>query len=236
MPTLEYTVKRSPRARHVRLTVSAESGLSVVIPKRFDAKKIPAILQSKENWIAKKLEQVAERRRFFEPELAVRLPVELSLRAVGQEWSIAYREDSSKAGLWLRADGGSLCISGRELERAAVVAKLKEWLREKMREDVFPLVHSIADECGFSYRAILVKSQRTRWASCSSRKNLSLNTKLLFLPPELVRYVIVHELCHTVHLNHSAKFWRLVARHEAAYEDLHRRLREGWRYVPGWAG
>jgi YgjP-like, metallopeptidase domain len=59
-----------------------------------------------------------------------------------------------------------------------------------------------------SLHGLLVKSQRTRWASCSAKKNLSLNTKLLFLSPDLVRYVLIHELCHTVYMDHSKEFWR----------------------------
>jgi predicted metal-dependent hydrolase len=104
-----------------------------------------------------------------------------------------------------------------------------------VREQLFPRVRQIAGKNGFAIRDLMVKSQRTRWASCSSKKNLCLNTKLLFIPPDLVRYVITHELCHTVHMNHSAEFWRLVACHEPAYRVLDDALREAWKKVPAWA-
>jgi predicted metal-dependent hydrolase len=66
------------------------------------------------------------------------------------------------------------------------------------------------------------------------RGNLALNTKLLFLPPELLRYVLVHELCHTVHMNHSKDFWRLVECHEPRYRVLDQQLRAAWKPVPRW--
>ncbi len=60
--------------------------------------------------------------------------------------------------------------------------------------------------------------------------------KLLFLPPELVRYVFVHELCHTVHMNHSREFWRFLAVKEPGYMELDKQLRTAWRLVPAWLG
>jgi predicted metal-dependent hydrolase len=96
-------------------------------------------------------------------------------------------------------------------------------------------VANLARKHGLELGALFVKSQRTRWASCSASKNVALNTKLLFLSPELVRYVLIHELCHTVHMNHSHDFWRLVACHEPGYRLLDQALREAWKIVPPWA-
>ena len=90
------------------------------------------------------------------------------------------------------------------------------------------------EDRGFKVGKVLVKSQRTRWASCSGRGNVSLNLKLLFVPAPLVRYVFIHELCHLVHPNHSRDFWGLVASHEPDYRKPDRELRQAWRYVPAW--
>jgi predicted metal-dependent hydrolase len=98
--------------------------------------------------------------------------------------------------------------------------KLKGGLRVKVRELLFPIAEQLASKHGFALRGLLVKSQRTRWASCSAKKNLSLNTKLLFLPPDLVHHALTHELCHTVYMNHSRAFWRLVASNEPHYKAL----------------
>src|SRR5262249_44058438 len=79
------------------------------------------------------------------------------------------------------------------------------------------------------------KRQRTRWASCSRRKTLSLNSKLLFLPPELVEYVLTHELCHLVEMNHSTRFWAVLAEHCPQFREFDTRLRDMWKVVPRWA-
>ena len=104
----------------------------------------------------------------------------------------------------------------------------------KVREELFPLAEKLATKHRLTLGGLLVKSQRTRWASCSARRNLSLNTKLLFLSPDLVRYAMIHELCHTVYMNHSNEFWRMVAAHEPSYRVLDRSLREAWKSVPQW--
>ena len=97
MRTPEYTVTQSSKAKNIRLKVTPEDGLAVVIPRGFDESKIPAILRRKKTWISEKLEQAEERRRFFEPRPIVHLPEQLPLRALGQEWRIMYRGDESKA-------------------------------------------------------------------------------------------------------------------------------------------
>jgi len=85
------------------------------------------------------------------------------------------------------------------------------------------------------YGAISVRGQRTRWASCSSRGNINLNYRLLFLHPDVVRYILNHELCHTVHLNHSRSFWSLLATLEPDYKVFNDQAKKGMEEVPGWA-
>ncbi|MBI4086596.1 M48 family metallopeptidase [Candidatus Kaiserbacteria bacterium] len=66
-------------------------------------------------------------------------------------------------------------------------------------------------EYSFSYKRVFIKNQKSCWGSCSEKGNLNFNYKLLFLPPHIADYVIIHELCHLAELNHSPKFWSLVA-------------------------
>ena len=88
----------------------------------------------------------------------------------------------------------------------------KEFLTHKERASAFVmrrLARFNADNA-FRVNCVSIKHQRAQWGSCSDKKNLNFNYKILFLPPRLRDYVIVHELCHTRELNHSARFWRLV--------------------------
>ena len=230
-----FGVRHSPRAKNLRLKVTREAGLLVVVPKGYDEKKIPALLKQKRIWIADALRRVGETRRFLELQPVVHLPDTVQLVALGETWPVMYREGESHTGIRLRADDGILVVSGSDLNRDAVIGKLKDWLRTKVREDLFPLAEKLAGRHHLKLGGLMVKSQRTRWASCSAQRNLALNTKLLFLSPDLVRYAIIHELCHTVHMNHSPEFWRLVAAHEPSYKALDQTLRDAWKAVPPWA-
>ena len=84
------------------------------------------------------------------------------------------------------------------------------------KEEARALVHARLAHFGtlhpFRYGDVRIKNQRTSWGSCSSKKNLNFNWRLVTLPPELCDYVILHELAHTVHLNHSADFWAFLER------------------------
>jgi predicted metal-dependent hydrolase len=230
----DFQVRRSPRSKSLRLKVTRDEGLCVVVPAGFDEKNIPAILKRKKVWIADAMKRVGEAKRFLEPKPVTHLPESIKLTALGETWRVVYREDAARSGLWLRTEKGKLVISGASLDRDAVIRKLRDWLRLRVREGLFPLAESLAAKHRLKLGALLVKSQRVRWASCSSKRNLSLNTKLLFLPPNLVRYVLIHELCHTVHMNHGNDFWRLVASLEPSYKLLDQSLRQAWKKVPQW--
>jgi hypothetical protein len=86
------------------------------------------------------------------------------------------------------------------------------------------------------YKKCQIRAQRTCWGSRSSSGTVSLNLCLLFLEPSVVRYLMIHELCHGRHMDHSKRFWKLVGQFEPNYERLDRKLTDSWRRVPGWLG
>ncbi len=108
-------------------------------------------------------------------------------------------------------------------------------IRAHAVEEITPLAWKIADETGLRPDRINIRNQKSLWGSCSARGNISLNQKLLFFEPHLVRYVVLHELCHLRHRNHSADFW-------SSLQDLdpccfvHRKdIRAAQWTIPGWA-
>jgi predicted metal-dependent hydrolase len=129
---------------------------------------------------------------------------------------------------------GLLTLTGIVGDGHAVRVLLRRWLTDKAREFLGPALQVCARELGFEFKRVLVRRQRTRWGSCSTRGTISLNCCLLFQRPPVVRYLLIHELVHTLHMNHSHRFWQRVARHCPDYSSLDRELLDGWRRVPSW--
>jgi len=112
---------------------------------------------------------------------------------------------------------------------------LQQWLSMRAKSTLHPWLRQVSDETGLMYRKLCVRAQKTRWGSCSNQKHINLNRALMFLPAELVRYLMIHELSHTVHLNHSRAFWALVARWEPQYKKYEALLNQYSSRIPLWA-
>jgi predicted metal-dependent hydrolase len=111
---------------------------------------------------------------------------------------------------------------------------LRGWLKAAAEARLAPQLLQLASDLKYSVSRVAIRCQRTRWGSCSTRGTVSLNCSLVFLRPEVVHYLFVHELAHTKHMNHSPSFWRLVEKLEPNFRLLDRELLAGWRTVPGW--
>src|SRR3569623_499514 len=111
----------------------------------------------------------------------------------------------------------------------------RRWLQRHALTTLASLLRETSIATDLPYTALSVRAQRSRWGSCSSGGNISLNRNLLFLPPALARFVNIHELCHTLHMNLCVRFWRLVQRHASDIRERERELRHGDRYIPAWA-
>ena len=235
MNQMEYTVRESPRAKHVRLKVSLyDASLTIVIPKGFDRRRIPEVLQEKRSWIDRARKRVVEQREQADTELSGALPERIHLRAVEEEWRVEYKPKPDPALIAAEKDNHMLLLWGNTDDVRACRQLLQRWVESTARTHLTRWLASLSERHRLPMGRMLVKAQRTRWASCSTRKTISINRKLLFLPTPLVEYVLVHELCHTVHANHSQDFWALVRDRAPQYERVDVELRTAWRYVPAW--
>ncbi len=135
-----------------------------------------------------------------------------------------------------RFANGMLTLSGNTGNQAHCVAALRRWLSGVARREFEPRLRALGALVGAPYERMHIRMQRTCWGSRSSSGTISLNLCLLFVKPELLRYLMVHELCHGRHMNHSKRFWAMVGRFEPNYRKLDRHLGDAWKDVPGWLG
>ncbi|WP_416672751.1 M48 family metallopeptidase [Egbenema bharatensis] len=235
--TKPYRVRESTRAKHVSIKVSHLGEVEVVIPQGFDRRKIPEILERRKDWIAKTTQRIAAERQLMAvktPEPAQKLPSHLELRSIAQTWSVKYYQGGGNQLIANVSGTNQLAVHASLDQPQACYRVLRHWLMRKAEAELLPWLQQVSQEMNLPYHQAAVRGQKTIWASCSGKKNISLNYKLLFLPSYLVRYVFIHELCHTVHLNHSVQFWNLVAEKEPDYRLYDSELNKGWCYIPEW--
>lgn len=227
-----YSIRESQRAKHLRLKVSIEKGVEVIVPKGFDHSRIPSILQKKQVWLEVTIKQIDERRQFFTSPASNSVPDSISLVAIGQDWTIEYHQTPISRVIVTEKSERQLIVQGNVNDIEACKLALRHWLLKKANTHLVPWLREVSQTHHLPFGKTLVKGQKTRWASCSRHQTISLNYKLLFIPAELVNYVFIHELCHTLQMNHSKKFWALVNEKEPNYKQLDNQLREAWRSIP----
>ncbi len=223
-----WSVRESRRARRMVVRVFHSGRVEVVVPVKTPPGLIATFLERHRLWIERK--RAEARRTAVVPEPFP--PGSIDLPACAQRWRVHLAGGSGR--VRLASADGLIILSGDVALRSAQRAALRNWLLERAAEVLGPELEACAREFGFTYERMVIRRQRTRWGSCSVRGTISLNACLLFLPPAAVRYLLIHELSHTRHMNHSRHFWQCVARCCPDYRQLDRLLSEGWRAVPAW--
>ncbi|HZF14326.1 MAG TPA: SprT family zinc-dependent metalloprotease [Steroidobacteraceae bacterium] len=223
-----WHVRRSHRARRLTVRVYPGGRVEVVVPRGVGVRVVQSFVMGHSEWIARKVDEM----RALAPPDRQRIPAIINLAAIGATFHVRH-ETSCRSSL-RRAGDSELILMTPPADERAGMRLLQNWLRARARSAMGPWLARVAGETGIDFRRLEIRRQRTRWGSCSRQGVVSLNACLLFQRPEVVRYLVVHELCHRVHMNHSQRFWALVARHEPHFRTLDRELGQGWRHVPDW--
>ncbi len=219
-----FAVRVSPRARRLTARVHVGGRVEIVVPVGVNARAVRDFVQRFTPWIDRK---VAAMQCYVTPSAPVPETIEFAM--TGERFTVQWRRGAARS---TRLTGGMVTVQAPD-ERGARL-QLRGWLKRAAYERLAPRLLQLADELNYSVSRVSIRCQRTRWGSCSTRGTVSLNCSLAFLNWEIVRYLFVHELAHTKHMNHSANFWRLVEKIEPDYRRLDRELLAGWRTVPGW--
>ncbi len=222
-----WSVRQSARARRLSVRVFRHGGVEIVVPPRTPARRVSEFVSEHREWIERQRRRTAPARHWPLP------PATLSLSAVGEQWRVSSSHGVGRVRvrelvrqeLQLRG-----ALSQPESLRRALVA----WLAQRAQLHFEAPLRALAAQMAVQPGRLQVRCQRTRWGSCSRRGTISLNVCLLFQTAEVLRYLMIHELAHLRHMNHSVRFWADVARQERDWKLLDRELLQGWRRVPSW--
>jgi len=227
-----YHLVSSSRAKYVRVKLSNKGELSVVLPQGVSTKHAHEFLHSRKHWVSKHLQNLPVEKPATRPD-------KLDLKLLNEVWQIDYLIDHKlkhEDGIrlietdhdLLTVSGNNDCLSDIELIERVIL----QWCKQKAKPQFNLMLQNLAEAFGFHYNRLSIRAQKTRWGSCSCSKNINLNCKLLFMPEEIVRYVMIHELCHTVEMNHSKNFWALVEECDDLYKYHRKKLKELAREIP----
>jgi len=224
----DWHVRISRRARRLSMRVFPGGRVEVVAPPGIG---IPAI----ERFVSRHREWAETRSRELllqAPPAAERRPQEVTLGLLDRSWQVEYH-----AGRRTRVDtavDGVLRVHTTAPTDRLVSQALVRWLAGVATTDLAERLEQVAGEVGIDYARLQLRRQRTRWGSCSTAGTISLNLCLMFQRPPVVRYLMIHELCHRRHMNHSRRYWELVESLEPHWRALDAELLHGWRHVPAW--
>lgn len=224
----EFDVRISGRARRLTVRVYPGGRVEVTVPPGTRPLLVERFVAQHRAWIDARVADF----RLRTPPQQQPLPERVALRALDLDWQVEYERGLRRA--YTTAAPGRLVVQGGPHEMAATRERLRAWLLAEGHVGLAPWLGRVARTHGFAYDRVQVRRQRTRWGSCSRRGTISLNVSLLFQPAEVVEYLFVHELAHTRHMNHSARFWALVGACCPDWRDLDRELVRGWKHVPDW--
>lgn len=228
---VDYHLRVSNKARNVTLKVNRNNGLEVVVPNNFDHQLLPDILNSRANWIERQLRRFEALPGKFEQNWP---PQTMQLHGVARDFRVEYRQVAGTR-IRLNQEGDNLQIERPEYyDNEDLAALFVKWLKKLAQRHCERIACELSDVTGLKFQKVVVRGQKTRWGSYSSRGTLSLNYKLLFLPERLLKHVILHELAHSVHMNHSAEFWSLLESIDPEARQHDKQLLDAWQYLPAW--
>jgi predicted metal-dependent hydrolase len=211
--TIPYRIRRSERARRARILVDGD-GVEVVVPRRFPLRDVEPFVEEKRAWIERTLRRLRETEAEL---LAARLEDGGHVPYLGESLRLAVRVEPGRQREHVGRRGDELRValpaSAERLlpEDGALREALERWYRKRARAEVGPRLDAACARAGTSYSALQIRGQRTRWASCSSSGAMSFNWRLLLAPAGILDYVVEHEVAHLELLDHSPRFWRLLA-------------------------
>lgn len=222
-------LRRSARARRLALRVHLDGRVEVVVPRGVTMATVENFVMRHRHWVHQKL---ASRPKRVTPDPFP--PQQISLTALGEVYRVHLAGGRGRLRVDPRAGVLSLRGAWDSATPAAARRVLLMWLVNHARTALEMRLREKSVKTGFHYRSLQLRRQRTRWGSCSSRGVISLNVCAVFQPPEVLDYLLVHELVHTRHMNHSAAYWKTVGEHCHGWKRLDRALSEGWKRVPAW--
>jgi predicted metal-dependent hydrolase len=220
-PTRPFIHRTTSRSRSIRLSITPAGEVLITTPPWVPQFQVKNFVADHEDWIAKSLAKIESHRSMADTKDTLFLFGKSYAKKITNNPEQPYGIHLSNATADKTTENS---ITINTLSTATKPAALLErFLKNTATQYIIPRVHQIGKHMGITFNNVSLKQQKTRWGSCSSDGNLNFNWRLVHAPTEVIDYVIIHELAHRIHMNHSAHFWELVSQ----FDPEHSKHR-GW--------
>ncbi|WMW80051.1 SprT family zinc-dependent metalloprotease [Undibacterium cyanobacteriorum] len=223
---LEYTLRRSKR-RSIGFLIGDE-GLRITAPRWVNLSEIEQAILEKQEWILKHLRAKREQQSQRQAS-QLRFEDGATIPLLGDAFRMRFELGRSK----ITVDHGTTELriqlpvdTNDPLHETMCRTRLKAWLQQQAKLIFSQRMPELAEQLGVDYKHMQLSSAGTRWGSCTSNGVIRLNWRLVHLEPDLIDYVIAHELAHRIEMNHSPAFWATVERIYPRYDEARKRLKE----------
>ncbi|MDO4303994.1 MAG: SprT family zinc-dependent metalloprotease [Bacillota bacterium] len=197
------------RRKTIALSFNNDVELIVKAPTWMKTEDVEAFITRKSEWVDATRERLLNARQ---KELSMRIKLESGdiLPYLGRKLTLTVVREERSRGKIRQQDDRVILYAGYEADYEYRRSRLETWYRRQAAATLEERARHYAEVLGVSYGKLHVKDQRSRWGSCSTRGNLNFNWRIIMAPEAVCNYVIIHELCHLVHMDHSPEFWNLV--------------------------
>ena len=212
-----YMVRRHPRAKHLRLQVNPFDGVVVTMPARLPLYvNTDKFVREHGKWVLSKLQEYG--RLGVESKQGLRSGSTIFFR--GRRYRLLVERLAVTAPhIVLNSKASVISIYLPRFQEYQLAPTLKAWLRKQASHQIKSIAFEEAMRLEVRFNRISTREQKTKWGSCTEEGNLSFNWRLILFPPHVLRYVVIHELCHLRHFDHSIRFWRMVAHYMPEYRS-----------------
>jgi predicted metal-dependent hydrolase len=217
---IQFTHKTHPRSRSIKIKVEASGEVVVVTPRRVSQRAIESFVTQQTAWILQHQAKIKSKKSFSETDNTIAI--------FGKTYTKKLVTDgSAPRGVSIRSSELLISIPEPTLTSTQLSSRQQTYIDRFLKNTaelyIVPRTHQLGKVMKTSFGHITLRQQKSRWGSCSSQGNLNFNWRLIHAPTEVIDYVIIHELAHRHHMDHSHRFWSLVAKYDPQHAE-HR----GW--------
>ncbi len=208
---MQYILRHPPNSKRLSLKVEYPNQVIISAPKRFPKKIINRFVEDHQDWITAQIKKITAQHQQVETDDQIMIFGKMYQKS--QNYI-----NNQEQGIFILQD--QLLINFPDSAIKKIIKKeIKLFLKATARTYLYQRTPTLAKNLKLSYSSLTLREQKSRWGSCSSKNSINLNWRLVHYPPAVIDYVIIHELAHLVHHNHSKSFWLLVAKHDPEYKE-----------------